>query len=271
MFLRTSHYLFRLAFCLTLCLALAADAQAAGTTTPEGAPGGAPGGGRYRLTLRLRYPDGRPASGAVVSLRQMPDRDVVGWRFADNACQSDERGECHWSVWSGLYEFDFAGALQPDGLTLAAAGSQGLHGLGVYLDRNFTVGLVLADPLTGGAGETLFFDQSPEAELPSYRIPGWEDLHHHEDAAAGDGAEQREATLTVPASEPVAAETGVPVVAATTAPARRGLSWPLLLTAVLLAGGGFFFFYRSRAAASLDAPVDAPPHSGAPAETETES
>ena len=266
MFLRASHYLFRLAFCLTLCLALAADAQAAGATTLADAPDGTPAGGRHRLTLRLRYPDGRPASGAVVHLRRMPDREIVGWRFADNACQSDERGECHWSVWSGLYEFEFEGNLQPDGATLAAAGSQGLHGLGVYLDRAFTVGLVLADPLTGAAGETLFFDQSPEAALPSYRVPSWEDLYRHEDAAleAAAAAEDGAAGLTVVGT---AVPATTPVPATTTAAAQGGLSWPLLLTAVLLAGGGLFFFYRSRDAASSDAPVETKTQT----ETETES
>jgi hypothetical protein len=223
---------------LALCLAAVAWLVAAGVAVAEpAANASSPVGGRHELTLRLRYPDGRAASGVGMSLVRLPDRDVVGWQFTDNVCRSDERGECRWSVWSGLYEFVFEEGIEPDAVTLAAAGSQGLHGLGVYLDQDFTVGLVLADPLTGGAGETLFFDQSPEAALPVYRVPSLEDLHHHEDAA-----EEQRATAATEASDgdeiAVGSEIGVD---------SRGTSWPLLAAAVCLAGGGIFFYHRSLA------------------------
>jgi hypothetical protein len=225
---------------LVLCLTVVAWLPATGALAAEPAAAG----GRHELTLRLRYPDGRAASGAVVNLRRLPDREIVGWRFADNACRSDERGECRWSVWTGLYEFEFEGNLQPDSLTLAAAGGHGLYGLGVYLDQDFTVGLALADPLTGGAGETLFFDLSPEAAQPTYRSPSLEDLYRDEAEDAGSLLAAAETTVAA-AVEP-AAESGAEGRGAEGRGAEGGaLSWPLLLAAVGLAVGGLFFYRRS--------------------------
>jgi hypothetical protein len=224
----------------------------------RGAPVGmvAAEAGRHQLTLRLRYPDGRPVSGVAVSLARLPDREVVGWQFTDNACRTDERGECRWHVFGGLYEFVFAEDLQPDAVTLAAAGSHGLNGLGVYLDRDFTVGLVLADPGSRAAGQTLFFDRAPDAPQPSFFVPDVHHPHHHPDDREEDAG-------AVIAALPQATEAADAEAVATTevapegeaGPSNRPFPWLFVATAVLMAGAGLTLFRRR------------PVHAGRPAAT----
>ena len=136
-------------------------------------------GARHVLLLRLRYPDGRPAAGVEVSLLKMPDRAPVGWQNTDNACQTDAQGECIWQIFGGLYEFSFPAGLMPDPITLTELGEGGLNNLSVFLDQDFTMGIVLADPLTEAAGDTLFFDRAPDEPLPQFYIPGPEDARQH--------------------------------------------------------------------------------------------
>jgi hypothetical protein len=136
-------------------------------------------GARHNLLLRLRYPDGRPVSSVEVSLLKMPDRAPVGWQNTDNACQTDAQGECAWQIFGGLYEFSFTAGLTPDPITLTELGEGGLNNLSVFLDRDFTMGIVLADPLAEAAGDTLFFDRAPDDPLPQFFVPDSQDARQH--------------------------------------------------------------------------------------------
>jgi len=136
-------------------------------------------GARHELVLRLRSPDGRPAAGVEVSLLKMPDRTLVGWQNTDSACQTDAQGLCAWRLFGGLYEFSFPEGLTPDPITLTELGEGGLNNLSVFLDRDFIMGIILADPLTEAAGETLFFDQAPDEPVPQFFILGPNDARQH--------------------------------------------------------------------------------------------
>lgn len=125
----------------------------------------------HTLTLRVRYPDGRSVAGLPVDLLKMPDHTAVGWQNANNTCYTDTFGECTWRLRGGLYEFSFPEKYRPDPVTLSESGEGGLNGLGVLLDRDYTVGIVLADPHTRAAGNTLFFDQTPDEPIPHFRVP----------------------------------------------------------------------------------------------------
>jgi hypothetical protein len=140
--------------------------------TPEPGP-------RHELILQLRYPNGRPAVGVEVSLLKLPDRTLVGWQNTDSACQIDAQGLCVWQLFGGLYEFSFAAGLTPDPITLTELGEGGLSNPSVFLDRGYAMGIVLADPLTETAGDTLFFDRKPDESLPQFFIPGPEDARQH--------------------------------------------------------------------------------------------
>lgn len=136
-------------------------------------------GARHELVLKLRYPDGRPAVGVEVSLLKLPDRAPVGWQNTDSACQTDTQGLCVWQLFGGLYEFSFPEGFAPDPITLTELGEGGLNNLSVLLDRNYFMGIVLADPLTGSFGNSLFFDQTPDEPVPQFHIPGPEDSRQH--------------------------------------------------------------------------------------------
>jgi hypothetical protein len=136
-------------------------------------------GARHELLLRLRYPDGRPAAGVAVILLKLPDRAPVGWQNTDSACQTDAQGLCGWQLFGGLYEFSFPEGLAPDPITRTELGEGGLNNLSVFLDRDYAMGIVLADPLTASSGKTLFFDQAPDEAVPQFFIPGPEDARQH--------------------------------------------------------------------------------------------
>jgi hypothetical protein len=241
------------ALCLTAVVwpqaaaAQTADATAAQTADATAAQT-ADAGERHELTLRLRYPDGRPAGGVVVSLTRLPDWTPVAWQPGRDDCWTDERGECRWLVVSGLYELLFEEGFAPDELTLAAAGGHGLHGLGVYLDQDFTVGLVLADPETGGAGDVLFFDQTPDEAQPLFRIPELADLVGGQPAAP---APTERLAAAAPAAT-AAPATAAPATATSQPAADGGWNWPLAALALALLAAGLFFVLRQPAGRELE-------------------
>jgi hypothetical protein len=145
-------------------------------------------GARHELLLRLRYPDGRPVAGVAVTLLKLPDRTPVGWQNTNSACHTDAQGLCAWQLFGGLYEFFFPAGLVPNPITLTELGEGGLNNLSVLLDRDYSMGIVLADPLTDSSGNSLFFDQTPDEPVPQFFIPGPDDArqHHLVPTAAGN-------------------------------------------------------------------------------------
>jgi hypothetical protein len=201
----------------------------------------------HDLTLRLRYPDGGPVVGLAVTLLKLPDHMPVGWQNADNACYTNERGECNWQVSSGLYEFAFPEGYQPDPVTLAELGEGGLHSLAVFLDRDASIGIVLADPHTRTAGETLFFDRAPDEPLPQFVVPDASDSHQHGGQPGPEPTPvQSEATggLGHPEETPVV----TPVITGVTGPRTFEREWLspfwFVLAAAIIAGTGFVVYQQ---------------------------
>lgn len=201
----------------------------------------------HNLTLRLRAPDGRPVVGLAVTLLKLPDHVQVGWQNADNTCYTNESGECNWQVSSGLYEFVFPigdwPGYQPDPVTLVELGEGGLNSLAVFLDRDATVGIVLADPHTRTAGDTLFFDRAPHAALPQFVVPDANTPASRGQHDPGSpGLEPTLAGLAHLEETPVVTE--VEIAGPITLERGRLISFWFVFTAALIVGIGFVAYQR---------------------------
>ncbi len=122
-------------------------------------------GGDIQLQIRLRYSDGTAVSGEPVILQRLPEADPITLE-----CETNSNGECSWYVGRGLYQVLFERPL--DNISALAVAEGGLHGFGVTVGDE---GIVYH--FTFHSDGRVYFDEAPEAAVPSPLIPTGDMLH----------------------------------------------------------------------------------------------
>ena len=132
-----------------------------------------------QVAIRVRTGDGSPLAGEEIILLASPDDEAVSPN-----CVTDDRGECAWVAGRGVYQVQFVNR-NLDAVSALAVAEGGLHHFGITIgDKDIIYHFVLH------RDGRIYFDQTPDAPLPSPIIPTLEDLHWHEaiatEAAATD-------------------------------------------------------------------------------------
>ncbi len=123
-----------------------------------------------QVVVRVRNGTGQPLVGEEISLLSSPNDEAI-----TPNCVTNEQGKCTWSVSRGIYQVQFVNR-NLDAVSALAVAEGGLAHFGITVgDEDIVYHFVLYQD------SHIYFDQTPDAPLPSPIIPTLEDLHWYED------------------------------------------------------------------------------------------
>ncbi|MCP4423029.1 MAG: hypothetical protein GY803_00910 [Chloroflexi bacterium] len=151
-----------------------------------------------QVAIRVRTGDGSPLADEEIILLSSPDDEAVS-----PDCVTDDQGECAWNVGRGVYQVQFVNR-NLDAVSALAVAEGGLSHFGITVgDEEIAYHFVLH------RDGRIYFDQTPDAPLPSPIIPTLEDLHWHE-AIAPEAAVTDTPAPAIISLQPEPTQTAVP-------------------------------------------------------------
>ncbi|MEM9808160.1 MAG: hypothetical protein AAF959_23075 [Cyanobacteria bacterium P01_D01_bin.56] len=124
------------------------------------------------LKVRVRYPDGQSAEGVQLAVYYDEVGDLPDEFKGD--CLVPRSGYCEFTLEAGgfPYVIKFPKGQKPDPITAAAAGHQGIDGVGIILRADTTIGFVVSKLLEEETEpQWMLLDLAAEEDTPLPRVP----------------------------------------------------------------------------------------------------
>lgn len=124
------------------------------------------------LKIRVRYPDGRSAEGVQLAVYYDEVGDLADEYQGD--CLVPRSGYCEFTLEAGgfPYVIKFPKGQKPDPITAAAAGHQGIDGIGIILRDDTTIGFVVSKLLEEESEpQWMLLDLAVAEDDPLPRVP----------------------------------------------------------------------------------------------------